>query len=220
MLIATRTACLGGWVTQAKLGMAPEYHNQQKVRVDMFLDIINGIYKKPIFSKLEEMLVRKDMGGVYHQSEKLEWLTLNRKPNYLIMDNYSELTDKKFVHKKEKWMFCGLFGDFDTERLSEEFECYDLLDTDQVFNKYRLFFEYIKNKWDCPIIFIHFPTTFDTRERYIKQGQAITDALSQLTPIYGIQNIHADLDAIEQRDSDVYHLGDKTVNNMAAKIRI
>lgn len=220
MLIATRTACLGGWVTQAKLGMSPEYYNQQKVRVDMFLDIINGAAQKPRFSKLEEILVRKDMGGVYHQSEKLEWLSLSRKPDYLIIDNYSELTDKKFIHKTEKWMFCGQFGDFNIEKLLYQFDCHDLLNTDQIFNKYRLFFEYIKNKWDCPIIFIHFPTTFDTREEYIKQGIAITDAIAQLAPIYGIQNIHADPEAIEQKDSDIYHFTDKTVQNMAAKIKI
>jgi hypothetical protein len=219
MRIFTRTACLGGWVTQALLGHNQEYHNQQKVRVDMFLDVVNGVYSKTKFNELDKILTRRDMGGVYHQSEKLEWLS-SGKPELIIMDNYSELTDKKFVHKSENWMFCGLFGDFDMNACTEIFRCDGLLEIDKIHNSYDAFFKYVRSRWDVPIIFMHFPTTFDSRERYIEQGKAITEALAQLAPTYGIQNIHADADAIEQLDADTYHFTTKTVQNMASKIRL
>lgn len=220
MIIFTRTACLGGEIIYEKIGDQHEFHNQQKVRADMFLDIINGIYEKPIFSKLDQLLTRRDMGGVYHQSEKLEWITLNKKPQYLIMDNYSELTDKKFVHK-DNWIVCGLYGDFNITELEKEFEFYGLLDKDKIYNTYSLFFNYIKNRWDIPIIFLHFPTTFDERIEYIEQGKAITEALHELSKIYDIQNIHADADAIESKhDNDAYHFTTKTFKNMASKIKI
>lgn len=35
MLILNRTACLGGDVTQLKIGTTHDFNNQQKVRVDL-----------------------------------------------------------------------------------------------------------------------------------------------------------------------------------------
>lgn len=220
MLILTRTACLGGEVTNSKIGSKHEYYNQQKVRVDMFLDIVNDNNKKPKFDVINSWLKRKDMAGVYSQSEKLEWLNINSKPDYLIMDNYSELTDKKFIDKKEGWEFCGLYGDLDSDLCNDKLEHLDLLDVNKIEEQYDSFFSYVKKRWDVPIIFIHFPTTFETREQYINQGQAITNALNILAPKYNIQNIHADLEFIEQKDCDVYHFTQKTIDHMASKIKI
>jgi hypothetical protein len=218
MNILNRTACLGGWVTDAKLGSKHNYNNQQKVRVDMFLDIMNEKINKPEISYLENILVREDMSGIYEQSEKLLWLTVEN-PDYLIMDSYSELTDKKFIHK-DGWMVCGLYSDLNFKEYKSDFEFHGLLNINEIHNNYKLFFEYIKNRWNVPIIFMHFPTDFDPREKYKTQGKAILEALDDLKNHYDIQNIIADPEAIEQKDSDHYHFTDKTVNNMASKIKI
>lgn len=219
MLIANRTACLGGWVTNEKFGSKHNYNNQQKVRIDMFLDIVNNKIQKPSMYYLKNIIIREDMFGIYSQSTELSWLSLKEKPEYLIMDSYSELTDKKFVHK-DGWMICGLYSDLNFAEHKSDFEFHDLLDINEIHNKYKLFFEYIKNYWNIPIIFMHFPTTFDPREKYVKQGNAILEAMEDLENYYDIQNIVADLEYIEQKDSDFYHFTDKTVQHMANKIQI
>ncbi len=161
-----------------------------------------------------------DTGGVYSQSEELRWLTINAKPDYLIMDSYSELVDKQIIHK-DGWSFCGTYGDFKPESfINGTFFDGSLLSLDQLYSSYDLFFKIVKEKWDIPIIFIHFPTTFDHREMYINQSKAITQALNELSIKYNIQNIHADINSIEQQDSNYYHFSKKTFKNMADKIII
>lgn len=219
MLIFTRTACLGGDCTQLKIGTNHDFYNQQKIRVDMFIDVvINGV-KKPnkeiLLSLLEDP---SGTGGVYSQSEEFRWFSVMKKPKYIFMDNYSELVDKKIIHK-DGWSFCGVYGDFKQEAFIDgTLTDTKLLPIECIYDSYNIFFEYVKNHWDVPIIFMHFPTTLEHREIYIKQGEAITKALEQLAPKYNIQNIHADKEAIEKTDSNYYHFTMKTKQNIANKI--
>lgn len=221
LTIFTRTACFGGWVTEKKFGndQKTNYFNQQKVRADLFLDFVDKKASPPQMKKnLKKWLRPECFGneGVYLQTELLDWLKQNIKPDLFVLDNYSELVDKRFSNK-EGHSFCGLYGHFNSnfiESLTDE----GLLDN--VHETYDQFFSYIKNHWNVPIIFIHFPTTFDPREKYKIQGEKITAAMEIMASKYGIQNLHADLESIEQRDSDYYHLADKTVNNVVSKIKI
>ena len=217
MKFLNRTACLGANVTEMLFGKDLDYNNGQKLRLDLFLDIIKGNVQKPNSETVIAGLYRFDMSGVYGQSEKLLWLTVEGKPNYLIMDNYSELTDKRFRHK-DGWDICGLYNDFKPEFLADV-EDLGLLDPEKMHSTYNEFFEYVKNRWNVPIIYMHFPTTFETREKYIKQGKSITEALDDLAPKFNIQNIHAEPDSIEQADNDVYHFTKKTFKNMFDKIK-
>lgn len=219
-----RTACVGGWVTDLLLGANQYYrdgqqlfNNQQKVRTDMWLDIMQGKCKAPSPGTLQHYISQQDYMGPYLQTEELGWNKV-KNPKYLIMDSYCELTDKRFQHK-DGWIVCGLYSHFNPQ-LFDQFTDYGLLPIDQIAEKYDQFFALVKKKWNIPIVFIHFPTTFDDREMYIQQGAAITRALDQLAPKYNIQNIHADPEAIEQKDSDYYHFTDKTVANLASKINI
>src|SRR6266704_666218 len=219
MLIFTRTACLGGDCTQLKIGTKHDFHNQQKIRVDMFVDvIINGAQKPNKEILLSLLKDPNETGGIYSQSEEFRWLSVNEQPQYIFMDNYSELVDKKIIHK-DGWSFCGIYSDFKPEAFADgTLTDYNLLPIDQLFNYYNLFFEYIKNRWNVPIIFMHFPTTLDHRELYIKQGKAITDTLNILSEKYNIQNIHADPESIKATDDNYYHFTAKTKQNIADKI--
>ncbi len=224
MFFLNRTACLGGWVQGLKFGDGHKVYNQQKVRVDMFMDIVNGIEKPPNITSILPLLTAiNDTSYMYLQSEKLLWLTFDLNdeiPNYLIMDSYSELVDKKTMHK-DGWSFCGCYSDFKQECFeSGTLIDYGLLSIDKIYDSYDMFFNFIQQKWNIPIIFLHFPTTFDDREKYIKQGIAITEALGKLSTKYNIQNIHADEDCIEQKEDSPlnYHFGNKTIKNMVDKI--
>jgi hypothetical protein len=221
MLIFTRTACLGGDCTQLKIGTKHDFYNQQKIRVDMFVDVVINGAQKPnkeiLLSLLDDP---NETGGVYSQSEEFRWLSVTEPPQYIFMDNYSELVDKKIMHK-DGWSFCGLYGDFKLTAFSDgTLTDKNLLPIDQIYNYYNLFFKYIRDKWSIPIIFIHFPTTLDPREMYIKQGVAVSNALENLSSKYNIQNIHADSDAIEGTDNNYYHFTAKTKQNIANKITL
>lgn len=221
MLILNRTACLGGDVTQLKIGTNHDFNNQQKVRVDLFMDYINGKELKPNLNILSPLLLMpQDVYGIYSQSEELKWLKINEKPSYLFMDNFSELVDKKITHK-DGWSFGASYGDLDPECFKNGILIdKGLLAIDKIYESYDLFFQFIKEMWDVPIIFMHFPTIFDDREIYIKQGNAITLAINDLSFKYNIQDIHADLDSIERFDNNYYHFGFNTIKNMANKILI
>lgn len=219
MIFLNRTACLGGDVTQYKVGTNHNFNNQQKVRIDMLMDIVEGKEIKPESKNIISLLSSPgDMAGIYSQSENLLWYTLDQKPNYLIMDNFSELTDKKIIHK-DGWSFCGALGDFKSSAFDDGTLVSDgLISINLIESLYDKFFQYIKNRWNVPIIFIHFPTIFDDRELYQNQGRAISEALNHLSSIYNIQNIHADPDSIERKDANYYHFTQKTIKNMADKI--
>lgn len=217
MLVFTRTACLGGWVIEKKIGGHHEFYNQQKVRADVFFDLINGNLKKPIVSEIKKWLERNDLDELFNQQEKLYWTIIDKKPDLIIMDSYAELTEQKFIHK-DGWGFCAHYSDL--KNFENELTCYGLLDSNLIESVYDKFFKFIRSKWDSPMIFIHFPTTFESRERYKIQGDAITEALKNLSAKYNIQNIHADFESIEQKDSDTYHFTDKTVLNIANKIML
>lgn len=219
MLFLNRLACLGSWVTNAKFGDHHSFNNQQKVRVDMFMDIINNKNAKPDMNSILPFLVaEKDMAGMYLQSENLKWLEVINKPDILIMDNFSELVDKKIVHKNGS-TFCGYHSDFTDEAFLDGYLIdRGLLPEEELYESYDNFFNYIKSKWNIPIIFMHFPTTFETRESYIKQGISITTVLNDISTKYNFQNIHADINEIEQKDDLTYHFTQRTVQNMANKI--
>lgn len=220
MIFLNRTACLGGDVTQYKVGTNHYFNNQQKVRADMFVDIINGNNKPKSDIILQLLNEPHSFGGIYKQSEQLLWLNMNDKPDFLFIDNYCELTDKKFIHK-DGWSFCGAYGDFKTECFTDgTLTDHGLLDINLLEYYYDKMFEFIKNKWNVPIIFMHFPTSFETREKYINQGKAIINAMNKLAIKYNIQNIMADDCEIELTNNYTYHFTNKTIKNMSNKIII
>lgn len=219
MRILCRTACLGEWVTETKFGTNHDFYSQRKVRVDTFIEYINGFLGRPKIEEIKQWLERKDLDQLFIQQNKLEWIDgLKNNPDLIIIDSYSELVDQKFIHK-DNWGFCCCYSDLLHDRYTDkELICHGLLPQDKLYENYVAFFDYIKKYTNCPIIFIHFPTIFDTREIYINQGKAIFDTITKLADIYNIQNIYADSDCIEQKDSEVYHFADKTVKNLAGKI--
>lgn len=221
--ILTRGACLSGWATEAYFG-TEEYHkinfrNQQTVRVDLFLDILDGKIKPAPYSILQEVIARKDRLGVYRQTEDLLWLKAEN-PSSIIMDNYSELVDKRFENW-QGWGFCGTYGDIDKEYLERDLAQYGLLAPESIFPLYDRFFQWTRDRYpSIPFVFIHFPTVLDPRERYKQQGEAIKVALETLAPTYNIQNIHPSSDSIQQIDGDYYHFGPKTVSSIVSQMHL
>lgn len=221
MYFLNRTACLGGEICNLKFGDNHNFNNQQQVRVDMFMDIMDGLEQKPNLNEIINNLCEgSDRQGIHAQSVELRWLNV-KKPDLLFMDNYSELVDKKITHK-DGWSFSGQYSEFKKQSFEDgTLTDNGLLQADEIYNQYDRFFTFIKAKWNIPIIYTHFTTKFDDREKYKLQGEAIIKIMELISKKYNIQNIQADLDEQELRhDSIVYHFSQKTVKHMADKINI
>jgi len=212
-----RVACLGQWVLAMKKNVNV-LANQPKLRVDLLLDYANNPAKKPQINTIHNLIDRKDIIGILEHQQNMPWFSINEKPDVIVMDSYSELTDQKFTHKNG-WSFSAHYTDIAKH---PDLTCEGLLDVNNMFKTYQSFFQHVKNKYNVPVVFIHFPTTFDERELYIKQGQAIKDSFSVLEKMYDIINIHADIGQIKKRHphDEVYHFHDDMVKHLVDKIKI
>ena len=221
MIIFTRSACLGGAATHLKFGDKHHFHSQGKVRVDFFMDLVEERQQRPSWEVLDPMVVQRYMSGVYEQQCLLSWLEPEVKPSLIIVDSYSETTDKRFNHRSEPWSFCGLYGDVDHELVTRDFHSGELLAVDEIEGQYDRFFAFAKQKWNVPIIYLHFPNTQEDREIYLKQSEVITRAMEVMARKHGVQNIHAEPGEIEpMNDGDNYHYSERTARSLANQIKI
>ena len=85
----------------------------------------------------------------------------------------------------------------------------------KLFNKLRECFG------DVPIIFIHYPSKLDQREKFIQRGKMIKRSISKLKPSFEpFYDIHADNAVVDFHEDDKfpYHYSNKTYKNIASKI--
>ena len=216
----TRVACLGQWVINGVLDKKKLY-NQQKVRVDQYIDLHNKTIEPTKENIVFPHLLRKDIKSLISQQEKLPWLSYQGKPKAIIMDSFAELTDQFFKHQKENWGFCSHYTDIKhTSVFKNTFENKNLLNLNLIHIKYNDFFKIMRFKYDCPIIFIHFPIKFEHRVEFKERYKIIYETISEYSKIYDISNFIADDNHIErmQNDNFAYHFSKKTVNNIVEKI--
>ncbi len=222
MIIATRNACLTADVNHFLFGDKHEYLSQAHVRVDVILDIKKyKTFRSPTEKEIDNHIFNKDTVGVYRQAVELAHF-INKVPEYFIIDNYSELTNKRFEHKNG-YVFSGMYTDINKEDfIPEKLTDYKLLNKNIIQDKYDEYFDFMRNGWpNTKFIFTHFPIEQDTREKYINQWNVITNAIDNLSGKYNIQNIHADKDQIEfVGDGERYHFTKRTAKNMASKIKL
>lgn len=217
--ILCRSACLGHDILKLK------YPNQkriflicqQKVRLDLFMEQIYN--NKPPFplvksTSVEKHMTRKDIYGLVQQQEQLPWLT-TKEIDYLIMDSFSELTDKKFTNKKEGWSFFCHNSDIKlSEEFEQEFDSRGLLSIDKIGEVYKEFFSWFENKYPGKkVIFIHYPTTLDDRVLYKERAVEILRAMKDIGKNKNyIYNIYIDDSKVSFHENDnfPYHYSKKT----------
>ncbi len=87
-VVLGRNACLG--IDVFNLKYCNQYDvklvNQQKTRVDVLLDLINGA-QRPETNYLKKFIPRRDLYPLIVQQEKLPWLSGNKDIEYLLMDS-------------------------------------------------------------------------------------------------------------------------------------
>jgi hypothetical protein len=210
-----RVACLGSDLFalrhQRKYGF--RLVNQQKVRVDLWLEWLAG-EARPKPELVKSHMSRPDVYPLIENQATLPWL-VEREFEFLLMDSFSELTDQKFTHRKEGWSFCCHYSDLDhTAAFDNEFESHGLLPIGEIEAAYTRFFEWFeKEHLGKEVIFVHFPTTIDERILYKERGTEILRIMTQLqaTKLF-IQNLSVDDKSVGWNENDrfPYHFSKST----------
>ncbi|MDD4902668.1 MAG: hypothetical protein PHE24_06055 [Patescibacteria group bacterium] len=206
-----RNACLGNDLLRLrrKNGEKIIAINQQKVRVDLFLEWLAG--KPRPQSRLAKKYFRDP--AIYEhlkQQEKLPWLAI-KNIKYLAMDSFAELTDKKFTSLAGGWSFCCHFGDLDiNEEFKNNFKIEGALPLELLEEYYRAFFAWFAGRYpEKNVFFLHYPCFFDRRPEYRARGAAILETMEKIAADQPfIKNIYleeTEISAKEKEDEFPYH---------------
>ncbi|MXV17471.1 hypothetical protein [Hufsiella ginkgonis] len=211
-----RTACLGQDVFNLKFNKttsAKELINMQKVRADLFVDLANG-KARPAAAVVGPFIARDNVYPFIVQQEKFEWGHPRKTADWVLIDSFSELTDQKFTHRTEGWSFCANYSDLDhSPEFMSLFENKGLLDPDELEQTYVNFFSTINRRFPGKkIVFIHFPTTLDLREKFVERGDRIAKVINRLAGTFKLTNLQIDARDVFPHSGDdfAYHFSTET----------
>jgi len=176
-----RTACLGQDIFNLKYNnpvQSKSLINMQKVRADVFVDFIKN-KNRPKSNLVKPFMAREDIFPMIVEQEKFNWLKPRNTTHTILLDSFSELTDQKFTHINQGWSFCCNYSDINhSPEFESNFVCEGLIPLDELESVYNIFFAELQKNYPVKkIMFVHFPTTLDTRELFIERGKAILQIL-------------------------------------------
>ncbi len=177
--VLSRCACLGIEVFRL-LGWQKIILNHSKSRVDYLANLRNRPAARPNPQAVEKHLLRKDILEAVEQ-QQYDFFGY-KKPDVIVMDSFSELTDQLFEHE-QGWQFLAHYSDINhTETFEKSFKCKGLLDINDIAASYEVFFDKLQTAYPgTPIVFLHFPTTLDNRDKFKERGKKISEALRNMS---------------------------------------
>jgi len=226
-IILARYACLGNFVWERLKQQDYNYINHQKSRIDYILALAKNKNKVCKPEMVKNFLSNKEIYG-FVQMQKRDFLKYDKKRIKLIfMDSYSELTDQLFEHK-QGWSFLANYGDIlDDENFKNNFISKGLLPVEQIGAYYAEFFNNLFRVYhNIAVIFLHYPTKLETREKFLERAQAIiksADLAAEKYPVYSITVEDEFVDYAEWTDEEnrklPYHYHTKTYERFVEKIK-
>lgn len=215
--VMARVACMGKdayFLTELPYQLV----NIQKGRIDGILNYFNtGFHLKAI-----KYIIRDDIKELIFE-QSLKYSFKRRKPKFILIDSYSELTDQKFRTTKNK-VFYSNYNDINHDsEFSKHYECYGLLDIKTAQLEYIRFIEHYSKKYsNLPIIYLNFPTSLDTREKFKKRGDELLRISLNLSHIF--KNFHAlcvpkEIVKHNENDTYPYHYNSEVYSWLAKEIK-
>jgi len=188
-IIMSRTACLGNNVIDKLFSKNKININFPKNRIDKIIE--NNTNNISVF-QLRKVFNRYDIltNSIYMQNNKFIDDTLT--PEYIFFDSFSELTDQKFTHIKDKYSFYCNYGDINPNSIyfDENIKSNGLIDLDMLQDMYHDVFTKINNTYgEVPIIFMHFPSTLESREVFKNRALIIKEIIETLSS--KIENLYS-----------------------------
>jgi hypothetical protein len=212
--IYSRSACFGRIVVENRniIGSG-RVENFQKARIDYMNHVLNRsktLYES--YDKISKVITNRELQDFQKQNIKLSDYEFKNVDIYII-DTFSDLTDKKFRLKGTNNYFYSHYNDLDKD--SEIFnliEDHGLLDIHQVEIEYQKFIEkIIAFNNNTIIVFIHYPSKFESRREYIERGDKIFDILSRISISYkNVHNVKLSDSQVIAKDSFPYHFSNET----------
>jgi hypothetical protein len=221
--VFSRVACLGKDVIKILKIDFPIF-NLQKGRSDYIVNSLNHKNITPKVNIVSKYMLRKDIIPMLFQQKLIRNVFKLHEPEFIFIDSFSELTDQQFIHKIYKWMFNINYTDINIKhpKIWSQFKCNGLLPDSEIEENYKKFFNKLRRHFgDIPIIFIHYPSKLDQREKFIKRSEVIKKSISKLKPSFEpFYDIYADNAVVDfcEDDKFPYHYSDKTYKNIASKI--
>jgi len=219
--VFSRSACLGNDVF-ALLNTGLTRLNYQKGRIDSLLNYEfrnNFLIRREINKIIPDLSIRK----MIFEQHPTRIVKLHP-PKFILMDNFSELTDQRFQVKKTGYNFYCNFSDVqESIRTSESVRRLGLVNRDSMLRSYRSFLEFVQKSWEgVPVLMIIFPQKYENREVYLEQGGMIDEVFLILQTEYDNFKV-IQIDAIDVArfagDENRYHFALDTKYIFAEKVR-
>ncbi len=228
--VFARTACLGtDTLNLIKRDYElPEIYNFQKARIEYLTEALNSfappISKKLIlWARLRKLIVPSILPTVsMSMSEK--FLQKALPPEFIVLDDFAELTDQKFTYQSIQWY--SHYGDLsEFAKNSSECQSHGLLQIDEIQKLYEDFFKAIFLKWpQVQVIFMLFPIHRENRPEFMARSQIITETLHHISLLY--PRVHI-ISAAEKNfpgaesitDPFPYHYQDEVYKYFAERVR-
>lgn len=220
-----RTACLGNEIIK-QMGWEKNYINHQKSRVDYLIELNKNNKIAPESKKILNYLINKYIIGTI-ESQRYDFFRYP-KPDIIVMDSYSELTDQLFINKTDNSRFLANYSDVDHALLPDNFNCLGLLENNKLFQVYDEFFKKVEQVYpNRPLYFIHFSTALDKREKFKHRGGMIQKIINELSKKYKfIHSIEVDDKLVNKANSDneeynslPYHYSNETYDVYIQRFR-
>ncbi|MGX9519197.1 hypothetical protein ACWX0P_10445 [Vibrio mediterranei] len=218
--VLSRTACLGNDIQSKVIANDVTRINFQKSRVDRIIEEKKTY--SPIFS-LKNLVPRQDIRNIIHL-QAIDFFNINKKPELVILDSYSELTDQKFIVGENKQYFYSNYSDVNKNEI-RGISCCGLLDLINIEKHYEGLFRKIQEKYgsDTPIIFIHFSTALEDRQKFIERSNHIFNAIESIknNKRYNLYNVYLEDNAIKPNSNDSfnYHFSNETKESYSNVVR-
>lgn len=225
--ILGRVACLGNEIINM-LGLEKSLINHQKSRVDFLLELSSNSKVRPVAKRIYPFLERVYISGTIKEQES-DFFGYN-KPNLIFMDSFSELTDQIFMEKNSERKFLANYSDVKHDKyFKNKFDYGNLILIEDLYKSYDMFFNKVFNIYpNTNVIFIHFPTTLDTRNKFRARGDEIFKVINELMDKYSyLHSVHVEDKFVfkSEEESDElkdfpYHYGKKTYQEFQTRVEI
>ncbi|MBY0245775.1 MAG: hypothetical protein K2Q03_10000 [Sphingobacteriaceae bacterium] len=180
----TRVACLGAEILKDYGFETRAYVNHQKSRIDFLLSFKDKKMYPEKSIVVNDYLFHKHVLSCI-DDQKYDFFNYT-KPDLIVIDSYSELTDQLFVHKKSKKVFLANYTDMlHDDNFKSNYHCMGLINLEDLFKLYRDFFDNIALKYQgVPVVFIHFSTALDDRLKFKERDEKIRSIINELKNRY------------------------------------
>lgn len=231
--IIGRTSCFGTRVSKAINKFY--YFNNQKYRIDNYLESIKR-GKSYLYCKkeLKKFFEEDSLFDIIQKQNELNILNKNlRRPDVILIESYSDLTDMLFKHKSGSIFLCHI-SDFNpsvwkliTEKKvfgDKQFINEGLLNLDEfdfLLENFLMELQKIYNK-KVPIVYLHTPVKFEKRKKILKRNKVILEITKNIAnnnkSFFSFEIPNAEVFKLSE-NSLTYHFSDRTVNYAASSIK-